>query len=164
MSPTLGTMLTVVGIFFSLIVGQAWVAPCLDTRTRTCYTFLQAWSVPYIIGHFSDHFKWGPKWIQWHLLDLSYLQWSTTLGTAACVVVARLLRRDYGQRFIAITASISLGVFAVAGYVWEIGQISTGKYALVDCLTDCLCYTIGIAVVIVPFIAFTRPRMDARPS
>jgi hypothetical protein len=88
---------------------------------------------------------------------LSYIQWSTTLGVTAYVVVAKLRKLTVTQQSILAALAKSSVVFLVLACGWEIGQnwLSWYHYSTVD-WSDYGYYALSAAITCLPFIASRR--------
>ena len=164
-----GDIIAMLGIAYSTIVGAMWIVPRLNARCRTYYIFLMAWAVPYVIGYACDAYNTGPQWAQGHLLDISYVQWSTTLGVAFYTNIRQLQRRTLTQRSILIASGVSLVAFTIMGYGWEVLQTAQVWYAggslngAIDWM-DYASFAVGVAAAVVPFLVLPRLMSVSRPS
>ncbi len=158
MSFDLGNVTAYAGVPFTLLVSYKLVLPWLTGWSRAYYVFLLTWTIPYIVGNVCDSNKIGPQWIQYHLLDTSYVQWATTLGVTFYVVAMKLARRPYTQRSILISSGISLAAFLVMAYVWEAGQswLAWREFGSAIDWSDYTYYAVSTALTLLPFIAFPR--------
>ncbi len=163
MSFGLGDAISAAGILLSLFGCGSIALRRMDARGKAGLIFLMTWSVPYAIGYFCDAEKRGPLWVRWHLLDISYVQWATTLGVAIYAVVTALCWGNITQRAIMIATLVSFVLFIVMGYAWEIGQTllaahSAGLNAIDWGDYSCLAIGSGITAVCIAIMWRTSSR------
>jgi hypothetical protein len=163
----LGDVTAYICVPLTLIVSYVLVLPWLSGWSRTYYLFLMSWTVPYILGNVCDANKIGPRWAQWHLLDVSYEPWAMTLGVTIYVLTMRVARRPYSQRSIMICSIISLAPFVLMACGWEVIQTwqAWQVYGSAIDWSDYYAYSVGTAIALTPFIAFRQFRLlNAQPS
>jgi hypothetical protein len=163
----LGDVTAYICVPLTLFVSYRFVLPWLSGWSRAYYLFLMAWSAPYIIGNVCDVNKIGSRWTQWHLLDVSYEPWAMTLGATIYVLVMQVARRAYTQRSIMICSVISLPVFAIMAYGYEVRQSwqAWQVYGSTIDWSDYIAYAVGSTIAVIPFIAFRQLRLlSAQPS
>lgn len=162
-------VLTAIGIGFTLVVGLNWVMPMLNRPAKCYYLYLLAWTIPYIIGQFSQSMVMGPIWLQYHLLDACYVQSSMAFGGALYVAIVRLTRRGCSQAGVFTWLS---GLFVVAvivsygGEVWDTGWalIAYGSLAKAIDSGDYIGFTVGAILAITPIVLTKLPRTEATTS
>jgi hypothetical protein len=163
MSFALGNSTAYIGVPFTLLVSYWLVLPRLSRRSSYYYLFLLAWGVPYVIGNICDTQKVGPRWAQWHLLDISYVPWTTTLGVCLYAVTMKLAGRTYDKHSIFKATAWSFAVFAAMAYVYEMAQSwqAWQEFRQTIDWSDYSFYAVGMTISVLPFIAFSRLRAAA---
>lgn len=166
MSLNYSNILTAIGIGFTIIVGIAWVLPKLSGASRHYYLFLLAWTAPYMIGQVSQEDEWGSIWVQYHLVDFSYIQSSTAFGAALHVAVCRLRKWRSTQTGIFLSMAALFLVSIIVSYIgeiWDTGwAIATYGWQLsaIDAM-DYMVFTAGLVIVAAPAFMFPRIYADA---
>ena len=119
-----------------------------------------------MIGQACQEDKWGSIWVQYHLVDFSYIQSSTAFGAALYVAICwRMKRRSTTTgTFLSMVA-----LFIVSIVVSYVGEIWDTAWALVtygwqlsaiDSM-DYLAFTAGLLIVAAPAYVFPRIYTDA---
>jgi hypothetical protein len=159
--------LTLIGIGFTVILGGTMVAPRLQGTPRYYYLFLLAWTVPYFIGQICQEDEWGPIWMQYQLVDLTYIQSSTAFGAALYVAIISLRNIIWRKKWQITTSGIVFSMSAlffisvVIGYVGEIWDTfwawayDGSLHSAID-WNDYLSFTAGLVFVVVPHLLFSR--------
>ncbi|HKX23885.1 MAG TPA: hypothetical protein VJM46_01485 [Candidatus Saccharimonadales bacterium] len=166
MSLNYSNILTAIGIGFTIIVGAGWVLPKLSGSSRYYYLFLLAWTVPYMLGQVCQEDKWGSVWVQYHLVDFSYIKSSTAFGAALYVAICWLKKRRTSQTGIFLSMGVLFIISIVVSYVgeiWDTGWslVTYGwQPSAVDTM-DYLVFTAGLIIVATPACIFPRIYSDA---
>ena len=161
MGTALGNSTSYVGVPFTLVVSYWLILPQLTTRrSKYYYLFLLAWSVPYVIGNVCDTNRIGPLWMQWHLLDISYEPWATTLGVCLYAVTMKLTGRTYDKHSILTATGVSFTIFVTMAYGYEMMQSwqAWQEFGQTIDWSDYSFYAVGMAASVLPFIASSRLR------
>lgn len=154
-------VLTVIGISFTVIVGVGWVLPRLSVPARLYYAFLLCWTVPYVFGQICQEDEWGHIWVQYYLVDFSYIQSSTAFGGALYVLIRKIRRAQITETGIHLSM-IALLVISVAvsytGEVWDTcwALVATGSMACAVDWLDYLSFTAGLGIAAIPCILYPR--------
>jgi hypothetical protein len=153
--------LTLIGIGFTIVVGGFKVVPRLSGSTRHYYLFLLAWTVPYFIGQICQEDRWGSIWMQYHLVDLSYIQSSTAFGAALYVAIAALKKWNITQSRMIFSMGVLFFVSVAVSYVGEVWDtcwawFDYGSLASAIDWSDYLSFTVGLALAAIPCSLFPR--------
>ena len=115
MSLTWSNILATVAVCLSAI-GGIWAAPKLGAIRRH-FIALNLWGIPFVIGQYAQQDEWGPMWVQYHLLDLSYAPWGTAALALGLLAVASFFGKSMSSEMI---CAMSLGAITIAGYITEV--------------------------------------------
>ncbi|HSW92040.1 MAG TPA: hypothetical protein VLG09_05325, partial [Candidatus Saccharimonadales bacterium] len=139
------------------VVGS-WIAPKLSLSLRYFFFTLTLCGIPFVIGQYSQEDEWGPIWVQYHLLDLSYVPWGTAVVMCLLLIGARVLGKDVRRRtllggsFLATVAFGYLSEFWDTMWTWYDGEplakaVDGGDYITI---------TAGVVVTAVFYVWFQR--------
>jgi hypothetical protein len=166
MSLNYSNVLTAIGIGFTIIVGIRWVLPRLSGASRYYYLFLLTWTVPYMIGQACQEDKWGSIWVQYHLVDFSYIQSSTAFGAALYITIRWYQKRRTSQMGIFLSMAALFVISIVVSYIGEIWDTAWAlvtygwQLSAIDTM-DYLAFTAGLVIVAAPAFVFPRIYTDA---
>lgn len=166
MSLNYSNTLTAIGIGFTIIVGIGWVLPRLSGAARYYYLFLLVWTVPYMIGQVSQEDKWGSIWVQYHLVDFSYIQSSTAFGAALYMALCWVKKRRWSKTdmFLSMAALFVVSIFvSYIGEIWDTcwAIVAYGWQASAVDTMDYLVFTAGLTFVATPAVVFPTVYADA---
>lgn len=113
MSIAYSNLLATVAVICLPVVGGIWIAPA---SVRRCFFALNLWGIPFLVGQYAQEGEWGSKWVQYHLLDLSYGPW----GTALVICMLSLLWRGRLSAKVLFTGGCSATIaFGYASEIWD---------------------------------------------
>jgi hypothetical protein len=105
------------------IVGGYWIAPELRRLSLQRYFFsLTLCGIPFVIGQYSQEDKWGPLWVQYHLLDLSYVPWGTALVMCLILIGAKPFHKRVTKRVLLKRSYLATILFGYVSEFWDTGQ------------------------------------------
>lgn len=119
MSLALSNVLATIAVVALPVVGGSSIAPIFSRSQQRYFFGLALWGIPFAIGQYSQQDEWGALWIQYHLLDLSYVPWGTGCMICTLLFVARIRDRAIAtQSLIKWSILVALG-FGYASELWD---------------------------------------------
>jgi hypothetical protein len=139
-------------------VGGRWIAPQLSPSLQRYFFALTLGGIPFVIGQYSQEDEWGPKWVQYHLLDIGYAPWATAIAMCLLVMGARLRKKEMRRRTLLVG---SFSATILAGYVTEVWDTAwawygDGSFTLAVDVGDYVAITAGGVATIALYMWFRR--------